>query len=111
MEGVSSHTRRDNFNILSRMVGGKPFSVMYFNCRSLLPKLDELTALCSANNPDIVCLVETWLSADILDTEVSIPNYSILRLDRNRHGGGVALYFVTRFCTMFYCVVLLVWNL
>ena len=92
MEGVSSHTRRDNFNILSRMVGGKPFSVMYFNCRSLLPKLDELTALCSANNPDIVCLVETWLSADILDTEVSIPNYSILRLDRNRHGGGVALY-------------------
>ena len=29
---------------------------------------------------------------DILDTEISIPNYSIIRLDRIRHGGGVALY-------------------
>ena len=40
--------------------------------------------------PDVVCLVETWLCSDILDTEISIPNYSIVRLDRNRHGGGVA---------------------
>ena len=27
-----------------------------------------------------------------MDSEVYISNYSILRLDRNRHGGGVALY-------------------
>ena len=65
---------------------------MYFNCRSLLPKFDELAALCSTNMPDVVCLVETWLCSDILDTEISIPNYSIVRLDRNRHGGGVAMY-------------------
>jgi len=38
------------------MAGSKWFSVMYFNCRSVLPKLDELAALCSANNPDIVLL-------------------------------------------------------
>ena len=37
-------------------------------------------------------LVETWLCIDILDTEISIPNYSIVRLDRNMHGGGVAMY-------------------
>ena len=42
---------------------------MYFNCRSLLPKIDELAALCSANKPDVVCLVETWLCMDILDME------------------------------------------
>ena len=65
---------------------------MYFNCRSLLPKIDELATLFSAYKPDVVCLVETWLCMDILDTEISIPNYSIIRLDRNRHGGGVALY-------------------
>ena len=41
---------------------------------------------------DIVCLVETWLCMDILDMKISIPNYSIVRLDRNRHGGGVAMY-------------------
>lgn len=76
----------------SRPIASRSFSVMYFNCRSLLPKFDELAALCSTNMPDVVCLVETWLCSDILDTEISIPNYSIVRLDRNRHGGGVAMY-------------------
>ena len=28
----------------------------------------------------------------ILDSELNIPNYSIVRLDRNGHGGGVAIY-------------------
>ena len=58
----------------------------------MLPKFDELAALCLAENPDVVCLVETWLCSDILDSEVFIPNYSIVRLDRSRHGGGVAMY-------------------
>lgn len=39
-----------------------------------------------------MCLVETWLSTDIFDSELFIPNYTIIRHDRNRHGGGVALY-------------------
>ena len=39
-----------------------------------------------------MCLVETWLGSEVLDNEVLIPNYSIVRLDRNRHGGGVAMY-------------------
>lgn len=70
----------------------KVFSVVYFSCRSLPPKIDKLAALCTANNPDIVCLVETWLSDDILDSEVTVHNYSLIRLERNRHGGGVAIY-------------------
>ena len=78
--------------VSSRPSASRSFSVMYFNCRSLLSKIDELAALCSTNMPDVVCLVETWLCMDILDTEISIPNYSIVRLDRNRHGGGVAMY-------------------
>ena len=48
-----------------------PF-VMYFNCRSLLPKIDELTVLCITNMPDIVRLVETWSCMDILDTDGDI---------------------------------------
>lgn len=65
---------------------------MYFNCRSLLPKSDELAVLCLAHKPDIVRLVETWLSPDVLDSEVSIKNYFLIRHDRNRHHGGVAIY-------------------
>ena len=65
---------------------------MYCNCRSLIPKLDELRVICQAYKPDVVCLVETWLSTDIFVSELFIPNYTIVRHDRNRHGGGVALY-------------------
>ena len=44
------------------------------------------------NNPDIVCIVETWLSSEILDSEVALPGYQVHRLDRNRHGGGIPVY-------------------
>ena len=45
-----------------------------------------------SNKPDIVCLVETWLNADVLVNEVAIPHYSLIRIDSNRHNGGVAIY-------------------
>ena len=65
---------------------------MYFNCRSLYPKFDELVTLCSADNPSVICLTETWLCDSITNKEISIQNYSLVRLDRHRHGGGVAIY-------------------
>ena len=33
-------------------------------------KLDNLAAECVTYNPDIVCIVESWLSDDILDNEI-----------------------------------------
>ena len=42
--------------------------------------------------PDVVCFKETWLGADIVELECTIPGYKCIRLDRNRHGGGVALF-------------------
>ena len=65
---------------------------MYYNARSLLPKLDFLRVLCSTHTPDCVCIVESWLSNDIQNSELYINGYSIVRLDRNRHGGGVLLF-------------------
>ena len=35
---------------------------------------------------------ETWLSGDINNSDISIPNYAIVGYDRNRHGG--VLFFV-----------------
>ena len=37
-------------------------------------------------------LKHAWLCPDILSNDVCIINYSLVRLDRNRHGGGVAMY-------------------
>ncbi len=42
--------------------------------------------------PHIICIVETWLSSDIADNEISISGFQLFRHDRNRHGGGVLTY-------------------
>ena len=49
------------------------FSVLYYNARSWLPKLDNLVAVCITCNPDIVCIVESWLGDDIQDNGISLP--------------------------------------
>jgi len=58
----------------------------------VIPKLDDLHAITEVHNPDVICVVETWLGEEISNAEVSIPDYQLLRLDRNRHGGGVLMY-------------------
>ena len=68
------------------------FSIFYSNCRSLLPKLDLLRTSVLTSSPSVVALVETWLDSSISDLEIFIPGYSIIRLDRNRHGGGILFY-------------------
>ena len=67
-------------------------SIWYYNARSILPKLDELRLICASEKPDIVCIVETWVDDAIEDNELCVDGYNIVRLDRNRHGGGVLLY-------------------
>lgn len=66
--------------------------VLYFNVRSLLPKIDNLRSLCVLHSPDIICIVKTWLDDTILDSEVSIQGYNHYRLDRSRHGSGVMIF-------------------
>ena len=48
--------------------------------------------------PDVICIVETWLDDNINDGEISITDYNICRLDRNRHGGGLAFYVKSCLC-------------
>ena len=67
-------------------------SVLYFNARSIVPKFDALCSEVEIHKPDIVCLVESWLSDEVLDSEISLTNYQLYRLDRNRHGGGIIIY-------------------
>ena len=67
-------------------------SILYFNARSILPKIDILRAEAATRKPLVICIVESWLSHDISDDELNINGYQIHRLDRNRHGGGVLVY-------------------
>ena len=71
--------------------GPSLFNVLSFNARSLLPKVDELLVLASVHKPKIICITESWMYHEISDEEISIPGFQLLRKDRNRHGGGVAI--------------------
>ena len=57
-----------------------------------MPKIDELRALTLVHKPHLICIGETWLDNQILNTEICIDGYDIVRLDRNRQGGGVLIF-------------------
>ena len=66
----------------------KCLNILYFNPRSILTKLDELKIVAEENNPDVICITESWLCQEISNVEVSVPGYLLYRHDRDRHGGG-----------------------
>ena len=51
---------------------GNTEMVMLFNCRSLLPKVDELRAAFESVKPLFIATTETWLNKDINNMEVDI---------------------------------------
>lgn len=66
---------------------------MMSNCRSALPKLDEIRSTLYLKNIDIFIATESWFN-DIHDMSItSIDSYSCYRDDRqDRIGGGVAVW-------------------
>ena len=67
-------------------------NLLSLNCRSLFPKIDDLRLLALSDPPDIIAVCETFLDQSISSSELAIANLTLIRRDRNRHGGGVALY-------------------
>ena len=65
---------------------------MHLNVSTLLPNIDELKHVFSILNIDILSLNETRLDNRITDKSLNIENYSLFSKDRNRSGGGMALY-------------------
>lgn len=84
----TSSTPCDKFSVLRK----RGLHFLHLNIRSLLPKHDELCLLAKQSNADIICLSETWLDNSVFDSEISINGYTVVRRDRNRHGGGVCIY-------------------
>ena len=77
-------------------------TVLQWNCRSILQKLDSFKVLLCNLNCDVFALCETWLSSDI---ELVFHDFNIIRLDRtDRIGGGVLLGI--RKCHSFYRISL-----
>ena len=73
----------------------KGFRVAQINIASLPKHYEELLIYMRDEPFDILTLNETRLDNSILDCEVQIPGYDIIRSYRNRNGGGVAMYIRT----------------
>ena len=63
--------------------------LIHLNINMVLPKIDELREIAKKTRATVIGLTETKLDATILDSEVNIEGYELIRSDRNRHGGGV----------------------
>ena len=75
---------------------GKGLTMIHLNIRSLLKNIEELRMFINEYKADVVTLSETWLDKDILDKEININQYNLERKDRNRNGGGTAIYIQER---------------
>lgn len=73
-------------------------SVSFTNIRSLLPKRVLLDAYLDDSKSDVLLLTETWLHADVCDTELyhASNQYSIYRHDRAHKKGGGVLFAIKR---------------
>jgi len=73
-----------------------PLSIISLNARSIVNKMDELKLLVKDQEPDIICIVETWLTEDVFDSEINLENYQFVRRDRKNElkskGGGIIVY-------------------
>ena len=83
----------------------KGLVMAHLNVCSIRNNVHELNYLIKENTIHILAISETHLDATVLDTEISIDGYNIFRKDRDKHGGGIALYirnnFPAKLCSEF----------
>ena len=71
--------------------------IYHLNVRSLVNKVDEITV--EAQDFDIVGFTETHLDDTIPNDDINMPDFRTpIRRDRNRHGGGIAVYVKNSIC-------------
>ena len=63
---------------------------IHLNINGLLPKIEELCIIATSTNATIIGISESKLDESVLEPEIEIDDYKILRCNRNRHGGGAA---------------------
>ena len=60
--------------------------------------MKELRSIAEKSKVAVIGITETKLDKSVLDSEIDIENYTIIRRDRNRNGGGVACYIRSDIC-------------
>ena len=81
-----------NSRLIRNLGSRRGLLICSLNAPSLRKHKDELEVLMGENKIDIFAINETKLDHKVHDEQVSIAGYTILRCDRNSHGGSVAIY-------------------
>ena len=79
---------KDKWNIFNK----RGLQMIHLNINSVLSKIEELRVVARKSKAAVIGVTESKLDATVLDGEVNIDGYEVIRSDRNRHGGGVACY-------------------
>jgi len=91
------YTAVQNSKVLITTVHESSLVCLYLNARSLMNKIDEFHATVSTLQPDIIGVTESWVTENVLDSELELTGYILFRHDRpvKKRGGGVLLYIKT----------------
>ena len=86
-------------NQTNKMPRVRGLKIASFNIVSLLKHIDELKIFLADSRIDILAINETRLDSTINDETIALCGYKLFRQDRNRFGGGVALYVLNSIST------------
>ena len=67
-----------------RAFSNRRLHLIHLNINSLLPKIDELRDMAKRTKAAVIGISESRVDGTVLDPEIYIDNYEILRFDRNR---------------------------
>lgn len=88
--------------VMNSVFRADKLNICHINVQSLcareFSKFEELKSLFVNSKADIICMSETWLNESIDDSMIQIEGYDLIRNDRNRHGGGICVYFRKNLC-------------
>ena len=92
-----NETLNNNLDNLTDINSWKVFKThglhfLHLNINSVLSKIEELRLIAKNSEATVIGITESKLDETVLDGEINIEGYKLIRSDRNRHGGGVACY-------------------
>ena len=85
---LDTSSSTDNWKVFNK----RGLHLIHLNINSILSKIDELRVIAKKSRASVIRITESKLDKTILDEEINIDSYELVRSDRNRHGGGVVCY-------------------
>lgn len=74
----------------------RKLNICHINVQSLcarkFSKFEELRKTFEGSSVDVICMTETWLDNSVSDQMICINGFRLVRIDRNRRGGGIGVY-------------------